>query len=127
MDQVAREVSLTLPKKKLTTLIIDKNGWTEKGEKRVGVGRQYCGNVGKAANCQVALNFLVSSFILKEKLLNKEDIPLLSAKDVKELVIFQLYKQISDEQMYHKIIHRHIRRQKDINRAYLRQNTNLSK
>ncbi|MFA7492963.1 MAG: hypothetical protein WCZ43_05560 [Proteiniphilum sp.] len=41
---------------------------------------------------QAALNFLVSSFILKEKILNREDIPLLSAKDVKELVIFQLYK-----------------------------------
>jgi SRSO17 transposase len=76
---------------------------------------------------QVALNFLVSSFILKEKLLNREEIPLLSAKDVKELVIFQLYRQMTDEQMYHKIIHRHIKRQKDINRAYLRQNTNLSK
>lgn len=76
---------------------------------------------------QVALNFLVSSFILKEKLLNREEIPLLSAKDVKELVIFQLYRQMTDEQMYHKIIHRHVKRQKDINRAYLRQNTNLSK
>lgn len=76
---------------------------------------------------QVALNFLVSSFILKEKILNNEEIPLLSAKDVKELIIFQLYKQMSDEQMYHKIIHRHIRRQKDINRAYCRQNPNLSK
>lgn len=76
---------------------------------------------------QVALNFLVSSFILKEKLLNREEIPLLSVKDVIELVIFQLYRQITEEQMYHKIILRHIRRQKDINRAYLRQNTNLSK
>ena len=76
---------------------------------------------------QVALNFLVSSFILKEKLLNKEEIPLLSAKDVKELVIFQLYKQMTDEQMYQKIIHRHIRRQRDINNAYLRQNPNLLK
>lgn len=38
-------------------------------------------------------------------------------KNVKQLVIFQLYKQMTDEQMYHKIIHRHIRRQKDINRA----------
>src|SRR5690554_1674333 len=66
-------------------------------------------------------------FILKEKLLNKEEIPLLSAKDVKELVIFQLYKQMTDEQMYQKIIHRHIRRQRDINNAYLRQNPNLLK
>ena len=34
---------------------------------------------------------------------------------------------MTDEQMYHKIIHRHIRRQQDINNAYLRQNPNLSK
>jgi len=76
---------------------------------------------------QAALNFLVSSFILKEKILYKEEIPLLSAKDVKELIIFQLYRQMSDEQMYHKIIQRHIRRQKDINRAYRWQDPNLSK
>lgn len=76
---------------------------------------------------QVALNFLVSSFILKEKLRNNEDLPLLSARDIKELIIFQLYKQMTDDQMYEKIINRHIRRQKDINNAYLRQNPNLSK
>jgi len=76
---------------------------------------------------QVALNFLVSSFILKEKLRNNEDLPLLSAKDIKELIIFQLYRQMTDEQMYEKIINRHIRRQIDINNAYLRQNPNLSK
>jgi len=76
---------------------------------------------------QVALNFMVSSFILKEKLRNNEDLPLLSARDIKELIIFQLYKQMTDDQMYEKIINRHIRRQKDINNAYLRQNPNLSK
>ncbi len=76
---------------------------------------------------QVALNFMVSSFILKEKLRNNEDLPLLSARDIKELIIFQLHKQMSDDQMYEKIINRHIRRQKDINNAYLRQNPNLSK
>ncbi len=31
-----------------------------------------------------------------------------TAKDIKGLVIFQLHKQMTDEQMYHKIIHRHI-------------------
>ncbi len=76
---------------------------------------------------QVALNFMVSSFILKEKLRNNENLPLLSARDIKELIIFQLYKQMTDDQMYEKIINRHIRRQKDINNAYLRQNPNLSK
>ena len=76
---------------------------------------------------QVALNFMVSSFILKEKLRNNKDLPLLSARDIKELIIFQLYKQMTDEQMYEKIINRHIKRQMDINNAYLRQNPNLSK
>ena len=76
---------------------------------------------------QVALNFLVSSFILKEKLLNNEDLPLLSARDIKELIVFQLYKQMTDEQMYDKIINRHIKRQKDINAAFKRQESNLSK
>lgn len=55
MNQVAREVSLTLPKKKLTAIVIDESGWTKKGKKTVGVGRQYCSNVGKVANCKVAV------------------------------------------------------------------------
>jgi len=76
---------------------------------------------------QTALNFMVSSFILKEKLRNNEDLPLISARDIKDLIMFQLYKQMSDEQMFERIIHRHIRRQKDINNAYLRQESNLSK
>jgi len=76
---------------------------------------------------QTALNFLVSSFILKEKLRNNEDLPLLSARDIKELIIFQLFRQMTEDQMCEKIINRHIRRQQDINNVYLRQNPNLSK
>jgi SRSO17 transposase len=55
MDEVARKVSDVLPKKKLTTLIIDESGWTKKGDKSVDVGRQYCSKVEKVANCQVAV------------------------------------------------------------------------
>lgn len=55
IDQVSREVSSILPKKKLTGLIIDESGWVKKGEKSVGVGWQYCGNVGKISNSQVAV------------------------------------------------------------------------
>ena len=33
MNQVAREVSGTLPKKKFTALIIDEGGWVKKGDK----------------------------------------------------------------------------------------------
>ena len=72
-------------------------------------------------NHQTALNFLVSSFILKEKLDAIDDIPLLSARDIKELLVFKLYKQMTDEQMYQRLFIRHEKRQKDINFAYQKQ------
>jgi len=55
MNQAARKVSNVLPKRKLTGFIIDESGWVKKGEKSVGVAPQYCGNVGKISNCQVAV------------------------------------------------------------------------
>jgi SRSO17 transposase len=55
MDQVSEDVSRSLPKRKLTGLIIDESGWEKKGTKSVGVARQYCGNVGKVSNSQVAV------------------------------------------------------------------------
>ena len=55
MDKVAKDVSAALPKFKLTGLLIDESGWVKKGDKSVGVGHQYCGNVGKTANSQVAV------------------------------------------------------------------------
>src|SRR5690606_13044077 len=55
MDKVAMDVSKALPKQKLTGLLIDESGWVKKGDKSVGVGHQYCGNVGKTANSQVAV------------------------------------------------------------------------
>jgi len=55
IDQVAKEVNFLLPKGKLTGLIIDESGWVKKGNKSVGVGHQYCGNVGKLSNSQVAV------------------------------------------------------------------------
>jgi SRSO17 transposase len=55
MDKVALDVSRSLPNRKLTGLIIDESGWEKKGEKSVGVARQYCGNVGKVSNSQVAV------------------------------------------------------------------------
>ena len=53
IDQVAKDVSQSLPKQTLTGLLIDESGWVKKGDKSVGVGHQYCGNVGKTANLQV--------------------------------------------------------------------------
>jgi len=55
MDQVSKDVSNSLPKRKLTGLIIDESGWEKKGDKSVGVSPQYCGNAGKICNSQVAV------------------------------------------------------------------------
>ena len=75
---------------------------------------------------QVALNFLVSSFVLKEKLLNFQTAPLLSARDIKEMLVFKLYKKMTEEQMQDRIFNRHLLRQQDINMAFKKQ-LNLSK
>jgi len=61
MDHVAVRTSITLPKRKLTGLIIDETGTVKKGDKSVGVGWQYCGNVGKISNSQVAVMACLSN------------------------------------------------------------------
>lgn len=61
MDLTARLTSMTLPKRKLTGLIIDETGTVKKGDKSVGVGWQYCGNVGKTANSQVCVMACLSN------------------------------------------------------------------
>lgn len=55
IDLAARQTSHCLPRRKLTGLIVDETGVVKKGDKSVGVGWQYCGNVGKTANSQVAV------------------------------------------------------------------------
>lgn len=55
MDKVARDIGQLLPQHKLTGLIIDETGISKKGDKSVGVGWQYCGNVGKGSNSQVSV------------------------------------------------------------------------
>lgn len=61
IDQAAIETSKALPIKKLTGLIIDETGTVKKGDKSVGVGWQYCGNVGKTANSQLAVMSCLSN------------------------------------------------------------------
>lgn len=66
---------------------------------------------------QVALNFLVSSFILKEKLRCFDDLPLLSAINIKEWFVFKLYKVMTEEQFFDRMYDRHLIRQRDINNS----------
>jgi len=70
---------------------------------------------------QIALNFLLSTFILKEKLFCFDDLPLLSARDIKRFITFKLYRQMSEDDMIDQMFIRHCQRQKDINVAFEKQ------
>ena len=158
IDQAARTVSSVLTKTKKTALIINESGWVKKGDKRVGVRPQYCGNVGKIANSQVTVFASLSNddfasmvnarlYLPKDwcnnpsrcdesgipeenrvfttKLELAEDAPLLSARDIKELIVFELYKKMSKDNIIERIFNRHLVRQRDINKSFTKK-SNLS-
>lgn len=70
---------------------------------------------------QVALNMIVGSFMLKEKILNHDQIPLLSARDIMDFMVYKFYREMTDERMLEKLEHRHKKRQRDIDYCYSKQ------
>jgi SRSO17 transposase len=56
MNQVSQEINILLQTEKTPIgFIIDESSHEKKGDKSVGVAKQYCGTKGKIENCQVAV------------------------------------------------------------------------
>jgi len=81
----------------------------------------------KAWHHQIALNIMTMGFMLKEKLLNFKELPLLSARDIKDWLGFILAKEMTEIDMLQLMFNRHRRRQSAINSCYLKEYANVSK
>lgn len=57
----ARILPLMTKRGGIRALIIDDTGMPKKGRHSVGVARQYCGQLGKQDNCQVAVSLSVAN------------------------------------------------------------------
>jgi SRSO17 transposase len=91
----------------ITAWIIDDTGFPKKGKHSVGVARQYCGQLGKQDNCQVAVSLSVANEQASLPVAYRLYLPESWAKDterrgkagVPEEVVFRTKPQIALEQI----------------------------
>lgn len=87
----------------LAAWIVDETGWIKQGEKSVGVAHQYCGAVGKQAQCQVSVEVVVSDGEIAAPVAGRlylpekwtQDGPRRQAAGVPEEVVFQTKPMIA--------------------------------
>src|SRR6266851_3655411 len=87
--------------------IIDDTGYPKKGSHSVGVARQYCGQVGKQDNCQVAVSLSLSTWSSSMPIAWRLYLPEIWANDPKRRkeakvpkeITFQTKPKIALEQM----------------------------
>jgi hypothetical protein len=61
---------------------------------------------------------LVGSFMLKEKILNQDEVPLLSARDIMDFMVYKFYREMTDKLMLEKLQQRHKKGQRNIDCCY---------
>lgn len=112
MDHVALQSGKTFNQKKLIGLYLDESGVGKKGKESVGVAPQYCGNLGKVDNCQVAVfaaigqgdfSTIVDSRLYLPKSWTEDKERMKKAKIPDEAQLFKTKQQIALELIDHQI------------------------
>jgi SRSO17 transposase len=89
----------------LQAWVVDETGWLKQGKDSVGVSHQYCGAVGKQAQCQIAVELVVSDGEVTAPIGGRlylpenwaQDLPRREKAGVPETVTFQTKPQIAGD------------------------------
>ncbi len=109
LQHTAQNVNELIGDENDTGLFVDESGMPKKGKMSVGVARQWLGCLEKTDNGQVG----VYSALGNEMINNKNEIPLLSPRDIMEiLALFLPKKEVTIETVIREMQLRHIQRER---------------